>query len=165
MTPRCRTGSARGKAALMLSRLILAAAGLIGIAADAATAQTSGGSPPPAVVAPVEIAMSVVNGDVRCGPPRARLPARNPLELAVVNRAEQPLWFVAPEFFRAADHIDSRGFTLDLVQGGFLVAAGSTVRVLLRTPAAGEYYYLCYQPGSVPRPESSGFLIVVPAAR
>jgi len=113
----------------------------------------------------LEISMGIINGDVSCGPPRARLPAQDPVELRVENRAERSVWFVAPEFFRAANHIESSGFTLDLVQGGFLVAPGSTVRVVLQTPRPGEYYFSCYQPGQVPRPESSGFLIVVRAAR
>jgi hypothetical protein len=67
------------------------------------------------VVTPVELTMGTINGDVRCGRPRMRLPARDPLELAVINRAGRPLWFVAPEFFLGAQHIESSGFTLDLV--------------------------------------------------
>jgi hypothetical protein len=124
---------------------------------------------PPAVVrgevaAPVEIAMSTVNGEIRCAPAQARLPARDMVDLRVVNRAEEPLWFVAPELFRSGDHIDPGGFTLDLVEGEFLVAPGRTLRVLMRTPKPDAYPYPCYEPGGVPRPESSGFLTLVPAA-
>jgi hypothetical protein len=109
--------------------------------------------------------MSVGNGEVQCRPPRARLPAQNLLELRVINRSERPLTFVAPDFFRASNHLESAGFTWDVIRGGFSVAPEATVRVLLTTPAVpGEYYYSCFEPGGVPNPESSGFLIVVPAA-
>jgi hypothetical protein len=73
--------------------------------------------------------------------------------------------FVAPEFLKASQHIESTGFTWDVVQGGFSVAPQATVRVLLRTPTVlGEYYFSCFAPGQRPNPASSGFLIVVPAA-
>jgi hypothetical protein len=109
--------------------------------------------------------MDVADGQVQCRPPRARLPALNPLQLRVVNRSEQMLTFVAPDFFKASKHIESAGFTWDLVRGGFSVAPEASASVLLLTPAVpGEYYYSCYLPGLVPNPESSGFLIVVPAA-
>ena len=116
------------------------------------------------VVTPVEIVIETIDGEVRCRPPRARLPGSAALELRVANRADQPIFFVAPEFFRAAEVQESSGFTYDVVKGGFLAAPESTVRILLRTPVAGEYYYSCFAPGAIPTPQSSGFLIVVPAA-
>lgn len=159
---RCRERSAAAWFRPMLALLLLPAAINPGAAQQARSSPpiASGGAGAP----PIEIEMGTVNGDVRCTPARARLPGRDAIDLRVVNRAERPLWFVAPEFLKGAKHIDSRGFTLDVTRGGFLVAPASTVRVLLRTPQPGEYYYSCYEPGSVPRPESSGFLIVVPAA-
>lgn len=117
------------------------------------------------IVTPVEIAISTVNDAVVCAPPRARLPARNIVELRVLNQAREPIMFVAPKFFEASQIQESGGFTLDLVEGGFLVAPQSTIWVRLRTPPAGEYYYSCYAPGRVPTPQSSGFLIVVTEAQ
>src|SRR5690242_6353007 len=109
------------------------------------------------VATPVEITADVLNGDVLRGPRNARLPARDLLELRVVNRAPEPIWLVAPKFFQASQHIESAGFAYDLVQGGFLAAPRSTVRVLLRSPPSNEYYYSCFRPGQAPTPESSGF--------
>src|SRR3712207_5542146 len=62
---------------------LLAAAG-VGIAQPASPPAVVGGG----IAALVEIAMGTVNGDVRCSPPRARLPAQDAIELRVVNRAE-----------------------------------------------------------------------------
>ncbi len=115
------------------------------------------------VATPIEITMNTVNSDVQCGPPRARLPALDHLDLRVINQSEVPLMFVAPQFFEASRHIESAGFVMDLVKGGFLVAPKSTARVLLRGPAPGEYYFSCFRPSGIPNPASSGFLIVVPA--
>ncbi len=137
----------------------IAAAGT-GAFAQAPVSSVVGGD----VATPVEITMNTVNNDVQCGPPSARLPAQDSLDLRVVNRSETPLMFVAPQFFKASQHIESAGFVMDLVKGGFLVAPKSTARVLLRTPAPGEYYFSCFHPSSIPNPASSGFLIVVPAA-
>jgi len=126
-------------------------------------------TPPPHVVggevaAPVEITMGVSGNQVQCGPRRARLPAQQPLDLRVINGSETPLMFVAPKFFNASQHIQSAGFVMDLVKGGFLVAPKSTVTVLLHTPDPGEYYFSCYRPDSIPNRDSSGFLTVVPGA-
>ena len=148
-------------------RIIGSILGVLVATASPAFAQAVATRPPAVaggeVAAPVEIAMSTVNGEVRCAPAQARQLARDMVDLRVVNRAEEPLWFVAPELFRSSDHIDSGGFTLDLVEGGFLVAPGRTVRVLMRTPKPDAYPYSCFEPGGVPRPESSGFLTLVPA--
>ncbi|MFC4171505.1 cupredoxin domain-containing protein [Microvirga sp. GCM10011540] len=149
---------------------LLAGAGflLTGLAATATEVSAQTPSPPVVsgeVATPVEITMNYVNGDVQCGPPRARLPARDPLELRVINRADRIITFAAPKFFAATQHIESAGFVVDLVKGGFTVAPQSTARVLLRTPAPGEYYFSCFEAEEIPDPQSSGFLIVVPAAR
>ncbi|MBM6583288.1 hypothetical protein ILT44_24100 [Microvirga sp. BT689] len=151
--------------ALKLATLFVAAVAVLTAAEEGAFGQAPGSSAVGGDIAtPVEITMNTVNSDVQCGPPRARLPARDPLDLRVMNRSEFPIMFVAPEFFKASQHIESAGFAMDLVKGGFLVAPKSTVRVLLRTPAPGEYYFSCFHPNSIPNPASSGFLIVVPAA-
>ena len=148
-----------------LPRIVGGALLAAGLLTTAALAQQEARPPTVAgqVAAPVEIVMEMINGEVRCSPPRARLPAQSPLDFRVVNRAERPLMFVAPQFFQAANVIESAGYALDLVQGGFLARPQATLRVLLRTPQAGEYYYSCYEQGQVPAPQSSGFLIVVPA--
>ena len=112
----------------------------------------------------VHIVMDAAPEGVRCAPARARIPAAEAIELRIVNEAKRPLWFVAPALFRRGEHIESRGFTLDLIKGGFLVAPESTVGVLMRTPVPGDYPYACFEPGSVPRPESSGFLVAVAGA-
>lgn len=117
------------------------------------------------VSTPIELTMSTVNGQVECGPRRVRLPAASPLDLRIVNRSTDSIMFVAPDFFKATRHIESAGFVMDLVKGGFLVAPQSTARVIVQSPLPGEYYYSCFAPGRVPTPESSGFLFVVPAAR
>jgi hypothetical protein len=157
----------------MLSHLCLARGAAIAIgcalaaqpsAAQPAAAQVTPGAAG-AVVTPVEFVMETINGEVRCRPPRARLPARTALEVRVENRAAIPIFFVAPDFFRAANVKESAGFVYDVGKGGFLAAPNSTVRVVLGTPEAGEYYYSCFAPGTVPTPPSSGFLVVVPPAR
>ncbi|WP_137391204.1 hypothetical protein [Rhodoligotrophos defluvii] len=129
-----------------------------------ATCPAAAQNPPPArvdgeVAAPVEILMDFINGDVRCLPPRALLPATDELDLRVINRAERPLMFIAPEFLRAAKIL--RANQLVEVEGGsFLVGAKGQLRFVLRTPKPGEYYYSCYLPGHRPNPQSSGFLVV-----
>jgi hypothetical protein len=143
-----------------VAALLLGTAGAGGAHAQAANPPVVQGR----VATPVEITMRTVNGRVACGPPRARLPARVPLTLHVVNRSQAPLWFLAPKFFRHTRHYRSTGFTFDVRRGGFLVAPRRTATVLLRTPASGRYSYSCAAPGRVPNPASSGFLIVVPAA-
>jgi hypothetical protein len=117
------------------------------------------------VATPVEFTIETVNNEVRCRPPRARLPAQQPIEMRVVNRAERAVMFVAPKFFEAAKHLESAGVALDVAQGGFLAAPESTLRILLITPVAGEYYHSCFQPGQVPSPESSGFITVLDPGR
>ena len=129
-----------------------------------AIAQTASPGPLGAVT-PVEIAAETINGDLRCRPPRARLPADEMLELRVVNSSERPVAFAAPKFFNASKIIESRGFTWDIVQDRFVVAPRSTVWVRLRSPVPGEYYYSCFEQGQIPTSSTSGFLIVVPAAR
>jgi hypothetical protein len=128
-----------------------------------AVAQTS---PPGGAGAftPVEIAAEMINGDLRCRPPRARLPAEERLELRVINSSERPMSFAAPKFFNASKVIESRGFTWDIVHDRFVVASKSTVRVRLQSPVPGEYYYSCFEQGQVPTDLTSGFLIIVPAA-
>lgn len=114
---------------------------------------------------PVEIAAETINGDLRCRPPRARLPADERLELRMVNHTERPVAFAAPKFFNASKIIESGGFTWDIVQDRLVVAPRSTVWVRLQSPAPGEYYYSCFEQGQIPTDLTSGFLIVVPAAR
>lgn len=112
----------------------------------------------------VEIGMGTVNGEVRCTPTRVRVPASQTVDLLVTNGSERQLWFVAPEFFARGRRVESAGFAVDLTKGGFLVAPQSKVGVRLLSPGPGEYYYSCYEPGARPEPESSGFLLVAPAA-
>ncbi|MBJ6126997.1 hypothetical protein [Microvirga splendida] len=130
----------------------------------AALAQTPRPGAGQAAVTPVEISAETVNGDLRCRPPRARLPATTPLELRVVNRSELPVAFAAPKFFNASKIVESGGFTWNIVQDTFIVAPRSTVWVMLQSPVPGEYYYSCFKQGGIPTNETSGFLIVAPAA-
>ena len=152
--------AARAVPQAIVAALFLGTAGAGGAKAQSANPPVVQGR----VATPVEITMRTVNGRVACGPPRARLPARVPLSLHVVNQSRAPLWFLAPKFFRHTRHFRSTGFTFDVRRGGFLVAPRRTATVLLRTPSSGRYYYSCEAPGRVPNPASSGFLIVVPAA-
>lgn len=126
-------------------------------------AQTRSGNKT-ATITPVEISAETLNGNLRCRPPRARLPASERLELRVVNRSGLPVAFAAPKFFNASTIMESGGFTWDLVQDTFVVAPRSTVWVRLQSPVPGEYYYSCFEQGKIPNKETSGFLIVVPAA-
>ncbi|WP_230530882.1 cupredoxin domain-containing protein [Microvirga roseola] len=141
-----------------------ALAGLAALSGTAAAQTTTPSTPDPIPpgVAPVEVSASIINGNLQCRPPQAWLPTGDRIALHVTNRAEQPVAFVAPKFFRFGRVIESSGFTMDLVRGGFLVAPQSTVQVTLVTPVPGEYYYSCYQPGHIPTPQTSGFFIVVP---
>lgn len=70
--------------------------------------------------------------------------------------------FLAPEFFVSAEIVETTDFALQILEGGFQVEPESAVRVIMQTPSAGEYGYTCYEPGDLPTPESSGFLVVIP---
>lgn len=140
----------------------LAACLILG-AAGGATAQTASSSAT-AVTTPVEIIAQTINGSLRCGPPRARLPANARLELRVVNNSERPVAFAAPKFFNASEVSKSGGFTWEVVNDTFSVAPQSTVWVQLESPPVGEYYYSCFERGQIPTDATSGFLMVVPKA-
>jgi hypothetical protein len=142
----------------------LLAVGFSAISYGAATAQTRPSAAPGAVVTPVEISAGIVNGAVRCRPPRARLPADDRLELRIVNDSGRPVAFAAPKFFNASNILESGGFTWNIVNDTLVVAPRSTVWVRLQSPAPGEYYYSCFEPGEIPTDQSSGFLIVMPKA-
>lgn len=131
------------------------------VAAQPAAPSLNSGS----TAGPVQIMIQTVNGEVQCGPRTVRLPPGEVLSVSAVNRAERPIWFVAPKFFAATTHIESAGFAYDLTKGGFLVAPESTVRVQVVTPPPGEYYFSCFERTEVPSVQSSGFLLVAPAAR
>lgn len=111
---------------------------------------------------PVELAINVVNGRVVCLPQTMRLPARDLIGLRVINKSTRPIMFVAPDFFRASQGMQTDGVRYNPERGGFLVEAGSTLPVALRTPPAGEYYYACSELGEVSTVLSTGFLVVVP---
>lgn len=135
-------------------------------AANGGLAMAQTASPEPSrVVTSVEIAAETINGDLRCRPPRARLPANERLELQVVNSSERFIAFAAPKFFNASKIIESGGLTWDIVRDRFVVAPRSTVWVRLQSPVPGEYYYSCFEQGKIPTDSTSGFLIVVPADR
>ncbi len=112
----------------------------------------------------IEVLAETVNGELRCRPPTLRLPSREPVAFKVITQTDRPVSFAAPEFFRRADHIESEGFVLDVMIGGFTVAPRSVAEVTLRTPSVGRYSYSCFEPGQVPNTQTSGFLDVVPAA-
>lgn len=114
----------------------------------------------PLTATPIEITADIVNARVICRPQRARLPALTVLDLRVQNRSTRIIRFVAPKFFDRSDHLESSGLVYDLTTGGFAAAPNSTVRVLLRSPPAGDYYFSCNLPMEAPTPISSGFLIV-----
>ncbi len=114
------------------------------------------------IVAPIEIFIETINGEVQCGPPRVRLPSLDAVEIEVINRAEILVMFLAPEFFESAEIVETTDFALQILEGGFQVEPESAVRVIMQTPSAGEYGYACYEPGGLPTPESSGFLVVIP---
>ncbi|UIJ71006.1 cupredoxin domain-containing protein [Aurantimonas sp. HBX-1] len=141
--------------------VLAALVGLAGVIPANAQAQN-----PPVVAGeiapPVEIAMGIVDGNVHCLPPVARLPAGEPLTLRVRNASELPITFVAPDFFEAAEMVESTDSALDASTGGFLVAPENEVRMVIReTPPIGEYGYACSVPGVQPTVESSGFLVTV----
>lgn len=138
----------------LLAAALLALASPAALAAPAAVVQTA-----PAA----EVVMGTRNGETVCNLKNAVVPPGRELHLRVENQAETPLWFVAPQFFKAAKHLESAGFTLDLVKGGFEVAPRSTVSVVVETPGRGEYPFSCFAPGDRPNPASSGFIVVPPA--
>ncbi|MEF2553462.1 hypothetical protein VQ042_19225 [Aurantimonas sp. A2-1-M11] len=115
------------------------------------------------VAPPIEIVMGTAEGELQCLPPRARLPAEEPLTLRVRNISELPVTFVAPEFFKAADMVETTDTALDASTGGFLVPPEDEVQMVIReSPPVGEYGYACSVPGVQPTVQSSGFLILVP---
>lgn len=148
------------------ARRLAAALALIGGAIFApgrpALAQAAPTPAPSETPVPVELAINVVNGRVVCLPQTMRLPARDLVGLHVINKSTRPILFAAPDFFRASQGMQTRGVRYNPERGGFLVEAGTTVPVVLRTPPAGEYYYACSEPGEVSTVLSTGFLVVVP---
>lgn len=115
------------------------------------------------VAPPIEILMQTVEGELQCRPPRARLPAEEPLTLRVRNISELPITFVAPDFFEAAEMVEATDAALDASTGGFLVPPEDEVQMVIRaSPPVGEYGYACSVPGVQPTVESTGFLVLVP---
>lgn len=160
MTAPIRAISVRRLAALMLLGGIASA---FGRPAEAQIAP----DPRPGVSAsefptPVELAISVLNGQVVCLPQTMRLPARDLVSLRVINKSTRPILFAAPEFFQASEGMRTDGVIYNPDRGGFLVEGGSTLPVMLRTPSVGEYYYACNDPGEVSTVRGTGFIIVVP---
>ncbi|TGN43639.1 hypothetical protein E4L95_20440 [Paracoccus liaowanqingii] len=130
---------------------------------NAASAQEA--SPTDAVdglVVAVEIGIGTVNGEMRCGPPRVRLPPADVFELNIINNADIPALFAAPKFFEAARILDRNGQAFNSVYGGFVVDPNETIEIVIQTPPVGEYYYVCSNQDEQPTIRSTGFLIVIP---
>lgn len=111
---------------------------------------------------PVEIVLETVNGEVRCGPPQARLPAKDEIAMRFLNRSKQPIIFSSPDFFAAAEVLGSDTLPTGPEYGTFPVAPESSVRVKLLSPPPDEYGYVCHDHNEQPSPQSSGYLVVGP---
>ena len=149
-----------------LAAAFAALGGVVLVSGPPARAQVAPAPAPNAAASetatPVELAINVVNGRVVCLPQTMRLPARDLIGLRVINKSTRPIMFAAPDFFRASQGMRTDGVRYNPERGGFLVEAGGTLPVALRTPPAGEYYYACSELGEVSTVLSTGFLVVVP---
>ncbi len=116
----------------------------------------------PAFPTPVEIAMDVLNGEAVCRSQTARLPAHDLIALRLRNNAGRPIMFAAPAFFQASQGMQTDDFRYNVDRGGFLAQAGDTTEIVLRTPPAGEYGYVCHGLDQLPTAQGSGSFIVVP---
>ena len=116
----------------------------------------------PTFPTPVEIAMDVLDGQAVCRSQTARLPAHDLIALRLRNNAVRPIMFVAPAFFQASEGMRTDDFRYNVDRGGFLAQAGDTTEIVLRTPPAGEYGYVCHGLDQLPTAQGSGSFIVVP---
>lgn len=126
----------------MPPRLALAAAGLAALACLTPAepfAQTA-----PAVAEPpvVEVLMEMASDGVTCRPPEARLPARSPVEIRLVNPSASAIRFIATKFFEGSN---VEGATGAVEEGaGYLVGPGVTARIAVKsTPPEGAFPFTC----------------------
>jgi hypothetical protein len=129
---------------------------LAGVTCDEALAQ-----PQSKDQAQARIELLVTAGEVRCAPPKARLPAMEMVEMQFSNHSSQSIAFVAPQFFDAATITEADESRL-ATPGRLVAPPNSEVRISLRPPAADEYGYSCHLPDELLTPASSGFLVVGP---
>ena len=120
---------------------------IIGITLFAGTAASQ--VPAPAqlgdkVLPPIEILAETVGDTVRCSPAEIRLPAQDEIDLRLVNRTDQQITVGGPELFSDRNLVRTEG---DIVHAasdlGYVVKPNATGRVVLRTPAPGQYRYSC----------------------
>ena len=115
------------------------------------------------VLPPVEILAETVGDSVRCSPAEIRLPAQDEIDLRLVNRTDQQITVGGPELFSDRNLLRTEG---DIVHAasdlGYVVKPNATGRVVLRTPAPGQYRYSCAGTRSQGAP-AGGVLEVVAA--
>jgi hypothetical protein len=121
--------------------VMLGAAGFAGTAAAQVPAPAQLGDK---VLPPVEILAETVGDAVRCSPVEIRLPAQDEIDLRLVNRTDQQITVGGPELFSDRNLVRTEG---DIVHAasdlGYVVKPNATGRVVLRTPAPGQYRYSC----------------------
>ncbi|MCW8088489.1 cupredoxin domain-containing protein [Sabulicella glaciei] len=155
----------QARSARMRRRTFVLTSGMMVLGAWQASAQMAQ-QPPPGHVAShpltqVELTINVLNDNVRCDPQRMRLPSGQNVSLRLINNSNRPTLFVAPEFFRSSEAVMTDSATYNAEAGGFLVQAGSTVPVRLKSPPAGEFSYACQGMGGLSTVRASGFIVVV----
>ena len=103
-------------------------------------AAESGGQPLP----PIEIVTGVEGDAAKCEPGDLRLPANQTVDLRIINKSDQQFTLAAPKIFDDGHLVRFEGDTIHVAGGeGYSVKANGTARIILRTPAAGEYPFTC----------------------
>ncbi len=117
------------------------------------------------VLPPIEILAELVGGSVRCSPAEARLPARDEIDLRLVNRSDQQVTFGGQELFSDRNLVRSEGDVVHAASDqGYVIKPTGTGRIIARTPPAGQYRYTCAGNRSQGTP-SGGVLEIVAAGR
>ena len=149
MTPTTNPPAFRKAARLAVIGLALAAAPALAQDRSPAAGRGATSGVPAAevggqVAPPIEIVAGVEGEAARCEPAELRVPAGQTMDLRIVNKSDQPFTVAAPMIFDDHHLVRFEGDVAHSAGGeGYIVKANGTARIVLRTPAAGEYPFTC----------------------
>lgn len=123
--------------------VLLLAAGLVPVTLADALAQASGQR-----AEAVEVSVAVRDASPRCDPGELRLPADATIDLRVRNGGARPIAFRSSELFKSDRVSGATNAEPEKDPTGYVVAAGHTGQMLVRTPPAGRYNAVCADPGA-----------------
>lgn len=146
------------------SRLVAAAA-LAALAGGPARAAQD--LPPPQAggdrMPPVEVTIEAENDALRCEPGELRLPADSDVALRLANRSREQVTIAAPRIFENRNVLHHDGDVVHVASNnGYLVKAGGTGEIRLRTAAPGSYPFTCTGNNSQGTPFKGTLTLVAP---